>query len=181
MSEIRIPWSNDFQLTWDDFVGPIEQNNSQMAWTHTWLDYSYDIKLVERKTQTKFEITNIKVTAYYRKSISWVKSEMKIRSDQSKILKHEQGHLDLAELHARKIEKKMKDDFNGKHFSCKGKTHDEKQTFAQTRAKVLLDEIYTEGLKNWHRYESDYDEKTNHGLKDIVQIKYDSIFDKLRI
>ena len=179
MSEILVPCKKDLILTWDDYVGLIE-NTPQKAWTHTRLKYIHNTKLHKTKTKTKFQITNITVTAYYNKSTSWVKPEMKTRHDQAQILKHEQGHLDLAEMSARKIEYKMKKEFEGKKFTCKGKTEQEQIAFAKSESKKMLEEKWKELLPEWHNYETNYDDKTQHGMNNTAQILYDQIFDNLR-
>ena len=179
--EIKIPWSKDFILEWGDYKGVPVQNSNQKAWTHTWIDYSKELEFIKKlPTKTKFRFKNIKVTAYFRQSISWVKQEQLSLPNQATILKHEQGHLDLAEEHAKKVESRMKKEFMGKRFISKGNSEQEQIADAERIADNLLKQICDEMNAEWHSFEDQYDKETAHGLRVGVQRSYDEKFDLLR-
>jgi predicted secreted Zn-dependent protease len=178
---LLVPWQKDLILQWADYVGAPDHTSEQMAWTFTCIKYAYEIEIIKRSSKVKFVIKNLKVTAYYNKSASWVKPALLNRTDQADILKHEQGHLDIAEEYARKIQHAMVAAVKGKSFSCKGKTEEEQQNYARTAAQQMLDSIYKKGFAEWHRDERRYDDESRHGLALNEQQKYNKRFDQLRI
>lgn len=178
-----VPWNKNFILKWSDYTGTSDSNSPQKAWTHTCIRYTFEVEIIKKATKIKFTIKNVKVTAYYNQSASWVKSELLIRNDQAAILKHEQGHLDIAEKFARKMQSKMIERVNEKTYSCKGKNEEEWKLYANTSADAILDQIFNEVAKEWHEYEGEavgYDFRTKHGMKHDEQAKYDTELNQLR-
>jgi hypothetical protein len=91
-----IRWSARRPLTWADFQGrPPDRNDAVAAET------AYTILHGAQCVGSKFAYT---VVAAFRPSESWVKLPMlRTPADNSRALKHEQAHFDLAEVHARRI------------------------------------------------------------------------------
>jgi hypothetical protein len=91
-----IRWSARRPLTWADFQGkPPDRADSVAAET------AYTILHGVRCVGSKFDYT---VVAAFRPEESWVKLPMlRTTADNSRALKHEQAHFDLAEIHARRI------------------------------------------------------------------------------
>jgi|ADGO01.1.fsa_nt_gi hypothetical protein len=85
-----IDWSASRKLTWDDFKGPVdpESKNAALTTSSINIEFGYDGTGLEY---------SIKCT--FNKERSWVR----IRN--AEVLAHEQGHFDLAEIHARKLNK----------------------------------------------------------------------------
>lgn len=179
-TEIRIPWTKSLILKWSDFIGPQNLRTNQQAWTYTWIDYSHEINIIKKQYRTKFQFKKIEVTSYFRKSNSWVKPALLNRSDQATILKHEQGHLDLAEEYARKIQTQMESELMEKKFTCKGKTDAEQTEFAKNMAKKKLKMIWERLYPGWRKIEDLYDSETKYGMKPEIQQIYDDRFDRLR-
>ena len=96
--EEKMEWSASRPLTWNDFRGTpnpvadfVATTNSGMSFT-----YSYSIRNGSRKI-------NFEVKSYFYPNSSWY-----IKKDVSPyILKHEQTHFDISELHARKLRKRL--------------------------------------------------------------------------
>jgi len=92
--EDKIIWAESTQLEWNDFQGTPKETSG--------LDANTIAGIQCKPTKTKYKIgerVNYDVFAYFSKSNSWVKS-----GKQSEyLLKHEQIHFDIAELHARKL------------------------------------------------------------------------------
>lgn len=117
-----IKWQEERKLTWDDFKAePLKMGNTA-AMTTTHLGFSYNV--VNGKA-------TYKIDCRFEKSKSWglVKNDW--------ILKHEQGHFDIAEIFARKLHKSVSEyQFNKSSFqkdlnSIYKSVVDEKETFQQ--------------------------------------------------
>lgn len=124
-----IDWSAK-RLEWDDFKATPIKNTDAAALTATHLGFSYSY-------------TNNKVTydiiCRFDKTKSWglVKTDW--------ILRHEQGHFDIAEIFARKLKK----DISEYQFS--------KRTFRKD-----LDSIYTKVIKEKESFQLAYDTETDY-------------------
>jgi hypothetical protein len=88
-----VDWNASRKLTWEDFKGPVDPDSKNAALTSSSIniEFGYDDEGLEYSIKCSFN-----------KQKSWVR----IRN--TEVLAHEQGHFDLAELHARKLFKAMK-------------------------------------------------------------------------
>ncbi len=92
----KITWGEGRLLVWDDFRAlPLEKTLFH-ANTNTGLSYSWGLK----GTSQKMELT-YKVETFFYPEQSWVQEASK----NDHLLKHEQLHFDISELHARKLKK----------------------------------------------------------------------------
>ncbi|MAP54914.1 DUF922 domain-containing protein [Altibacter sp.] len=98
----KIPWRAPDQLTWADFQGVPEGNSSYVASTNSGLSFSYSYS--ERNGERIFEYT---IQSNFYPKLSWYRPE----AASEYILKHEQTHFDISELHARIFRKRM-EEFN---------------------------------------------------------------------
>ncbi|WKT57199.1 hypothetical protein QVH35_07085 [Candidatus Nitrosotenuis chungbukensis] len=107
---------------------------------------------------------------------------MKNISDKNRILllKHEQGHFDLAEEITRKARIKIIKRFQNKVFTVKGKNENEAKNDAILQVTKIRKEIESELQKEFKYQEAKYDDKTNHGLILKYQEEYNKRFEKLR-
>ncbi len=89
-----LPWSASRKLTWDDFKSRPDQNATNAALTTSKIifKYSYD-------SEKGFTYT---IGCVFEKNGSWGR----VKTDY--ILSHEQGHFDIAEIYARKLNKMIK-------------------------------------------------------------------------
>jgi hypothetical protein len=85
-----ISWNANRKLQWSDFKAPPPQNAPNAALTSSGIL----IKFATNGSSLSFEIT-----CNFDKSNSWGR----VKNDH--ILSHEQGHFDIAEIHARKLNK----------------------------------------------------------------------------
>lgn len=92
----KITWEEERQLTWDDFRAVPLEKTLFHANTNTGLSYSWGLK----GTSQKMELT-YKVETFFYPEQSWVQEASK----NDHLLKHEQLHFDISELHARKLRK----------------------------------------------------------------------------
>jgi uncharacterized protein DUF922 len=138
-ADVAFPWSAARRLTWSDFQGPPPAEGGEGARTAYTLYYAW------RCRGAAFEFRAI---AAFRPRQSWVKAAVRNDALQSgSVLGHEQTHFDLAEVHARGMQR---------HFArlvgpCR-KT--DRELTALTRR--LLQEEKAEQRR--------YDQETNHGL-----------------
>src|SRR5215831_5043036 len=95
-----IAWSPERKLSWDDFKSTPDPNSPNAALTNTAIniEFGYDKSGLTWSIRCSFD-----------KTLSWVR----IKNDA--VLAHEQGHFDIAEIYARKLNKALKEyHFNGK-------------------------------------------------------------------
>lgn len=90
-----ISWKASYKLSWDDFKDKPNMNTSAVAITASGITFGFSIK------QTDDEVVDFstKVHAHFYPEQSWYKPN---RAN-NHVLKHEQLHFDITELHARKL------------------------------------------------------------------------------
>lgn len=91
--EGMIAWKEGMTLSWDQFRGAAEKDNPHHAQSHCMLDAS-----VRNIDNSIF----IEVHAYFLPARSWTR----VRDDAA-LLRHEQLHFDITELHARMLRKRL--------------------------------------------------------------------------
>jgi hypothetical protein len=178
MSDINVlVWSSDFFLKWSDFnaesnTAAFEDSHSIIKYRHTWT-----VKSDKIESQIIFFIENIQLSVEFYPDLSWVRT-LQTNDD---LLKHEQGHFDLAELTKRENLEKLQNKFYQKQFPTRGKNEDQRKQFAkEDSGKMIAIEVYKlEEILSQRRQE--YDEQTNFGQNLEKQLEYNSIFDKLRL
>ena len=178
MSEINvIVWSKDFFLRWSDFsavsnTAAFEDSHSVIKYRHTWTVNSEEIG-----SQIIFFIENIQLSVEFYPDLSWVRT----LQTNDNLLKHEQGHFDLAELVKRENLEKLQNKFHKKEFLTRGKNEDQQKQFAkEDSGKLIVMEVEKlEEILSKRRQE--YDEQTNFGQNLEKQSEYNSIFDRLRL
>jgi len=139
--EKLIAWNVTRQLTWDDYKGTPDPNSDAAASTTTYLgiEYKLDNSGFGWTIQCSFSISR-----------SWG------RNKTDNVLKHEQGHFDIAEIFARKLNKKMKE-----------------YPFNQTTYKTDLPKIYTTITEEKEAFQEQYDNETDHSRKKEQQAAWE--------
>ena len=125
-----IKWQEERKLTWDDFKAVPVKMGSTAAMTTTHLGFGYSISngVITYKIDCRFET---------KKSWGLVKNDW--------ILKHEQGHFDIAELFARKLNQQTSEyKLNRNSF------------------KTDLDAIYKSVVDEKEKYQQLYDDETDY-------------------
>lgn len=130
--EELIHWSDAQRLTWKDYKGQVDRNSGAAASTATYLgiDYNFSPRGL-----------TYKITCSFSKNKSWGLHKTDY------ILSHEQAHFDIAEIFARKLNKKM--------IAYK---------FDRKNYKSDLRKIYEEVLNEKDEMQNKYDEETNHSI-----------------
>lgn len=140
-----IQWSVNYKLQWSDFVGKIDslgedRERSAVTWT------------LKKSTEWKLSKDSIEfnLICYFLRYNSW----KKIETDE--LLKHEQGHFNLSEIHMRKLRKTF----------CEYESHD---------LQATVDFYYLEYSKmeeNNRQSQDLYDKETNFSKNEVEQKKW---------
>jgi len=132
-TEELIDWSATRRLAWNDYKSNPDPGSDAAASTTTYLgiEYNFSQNTVTYKIACRFSPT---------KSWGLHKTDY--------ILSHEQGHFDIAEIFARKLNKKM----------------NEYQFDRKTYQKDLKN-IYQEIIDEKEEWQNSYDEETNHSIR----------------
>ena len=142
--DVKIYWSKDKLLTWNDFKAKPIKSCPIAADTDSGFElrssYNSDDHLIVIDLQT-----------YFIKNKSWYKPD----KNSENLLKHEQGHFDISELFTRKLhENIIKEKIKEKNIS---------QRITQ------LNEKYTYEL---HKYQDLYDKETEHSINEKKQMEW---------
>jgi hypothetical protein len=138
-SNEMIPWSYK-RLTWEDFLCEPRKGTEAVASTSTSLGIAYQMQ----NGNLSYDIT-----CYFSKTKSWglMKTDY--------ILAHEQGHFDITEIFARKLNEALQNyDFN-------------KRTF-----KKDVSDIYNSIVSQKEEFQKIYDRETDHSRKRKIQYEW---------
>ena len=177
----RIAWSKDFFLKWSDYLAVPDPLSKFGALTRTTISQESRFFLHKTSSRFKFKISNIKLTAVFIPSISWVKESDRNSIYQDQLLRHEQGHFDATEELKRKMEHKLILEIESKTFSSKGKTFDECSSYADKETTEILRKKLASVIDDLKDFHKKYDKDTDYGRNIIAQAEYDIRFAKLRL
>jgi predicted secreted Zn-dependent protease len=132
-----IKWSAERKLTWNDFKGEPQTGTDVAALTSTYLgiEYHFENKKV-----------NYQISCRFSRNRSWVAH----KSDY--ILRHEQGHFDITELFARKLNKAVSELIKEN----------------QTKQKELAS-VYEKLMKEKSAMQEKYDTETDNSRNTVKQ------------
>ena len=139
-NEDLLNWSSSRRLTWSDYLGQPDPSSDAAASTTTFLGIDYHF------TNTGF---TFKIDSRFSKSKSWglYKTEY--------ILSHEQGHFDIAEVFARKLNKRMSE-----------------YKFDRRNYQQDLKQIYDEIVDEKEDVQNTYDRETRHSINKQRQAEW---------
>jgi len=171
-----ITWSKDYFLNWSDFKAEsnpssFEDSSSHVKYHHTWTVNS------EMSDGTiYFLIDDIKLSTQFFRHLSWV------RENQAslELLKHEQGHFDLAESLRPIITEEIQKEFKDKKFTTRGKNDEQRKQFAREDSKLMISKELEKWLNDLSQKRMKYDEETEFGHNLNKQNEYDKKFNELR-
>ncbi len=94
----KLVWKEDRKLQWSDFKGTPISHPSFVASTNTGLNFGYSYTLAHNTVSVDFS-----VESFFNPQKSWYLP----KEVSPEILRHEQGHFDISELHARILRKRL--------------------------------------------------------------------------
>lgn len=148
-SSTEIIWQPGTRLQWDDFRSRTGASGLYKAYTTAGIRYAIDAP--EGKVRIRTE-------AYFLKEESWVHVDHKVAT----LLRHEQGHFDIAGVFALRLAKALQhlevsaEEFMQKHLN--------------ERAEELFQAIYAELDATQQRY----DQETVHGTNTEAQTQWEA-------
>jgi len=135
-----VPWSYTRKLSWSDFQSEPQRNTDAVALTSTSLGLSYQINN---------SVLTYEINCTFAKNKSWGL----LKTDY--ILAHEQGHFDITEIYARRLNKAMQQyEFNA-------------QTYKQD-----INAIYESIVQEKEASQEAYDGETDHSRNRNVQMEW---------
>lgn len=145
----HIPYDPDSPLTWSDFEGKPIKNHEAHALT------SYEVMFSSSYNGETGEM-QFEVTCVFVKDKSWVKED-----PTDLLLKHEQGHFDIAEIYTRKLRKELG-----------------QMKFNPKTIEAEVGKIYNRLMKESHERQRKYDKETDHSKIKEKQAEWDIIIAK---
>jgi hypothetical protein len=139
-SEELVDWTESRKLTWADYKANPDPGSDAAASTTTYLGIEYSI------SDKSF---GFKIQCRFSKNRSWGLHKTDY------ILAHEQGHFDIAEIFARKLNKAM------------GEYSFNKKTYQKD-----LKKIYGDIMEEKEKTQDKYDKETNHSINKAKQAEW---------
>ncbi len=171
-----IEWNAEFNLSENNFLGTVNESDPHDANTRAGVNYFFKHRVNEDKKRWKIKVEEIWTCAYFFPNNSWLRPKILGEINLPRLIKHEQGHFDLAEKCSRRFEKKLKNKFRNKTFSFNKNLVSDPEVEVKKLIQIEF-EILNEELVQGH---IDYDKITNHGLITTEQEKFDARFEQLR-
>ncbi len=170
-------WSNDSFLRWSDFKA--ESNPAVFEDSHSFIKYRYTWTVNSDKIgeQVLFFIENIQLYVEFHPVLSWVRHSQANED----LLKHEQGHYDLAELVKRENLEKLRGRFHKDLFPVRGKNEEQEKQFAKYDSGIIIAKEVEKLECIFFQRRQEYDAHTNFSQNSKKQSEYDAIFDSLRL
>ena len=171
-----VEWSKNRLLTWSDYKaeshpGTFEDAHSAIKYRCTW---TVDSKKIGN--EILFFIENIVLHTEFHSLLSWVRSS----EANDMLLKHEQGHFDLAQLINQENLKKLQNLFYGKQYPTRGKNEEQRKQLAKEDSGRMIT-LEVEKLEQYLlEQRNDYDVETDYGKNIEKQQKFNSMFEQLR-
>jgi len=172
-------WNKTRLLKWTDFEKKPDSKSKASASSAIGFQSQPLIEHIKDGIKFKFKIGDMQLHAIFIPSLSWVVKNLS-KTNSVLLLKHEQGHFDLAEEITRKTKSNAAKRFYGRAFIANGKNENKAKKHAiyqVTRIRKKIDDMLQKELKE---QQTKYESVTNHGLIKGHQDKYNKRFEKLR-
>ncbi len=141
-TDSTLHWRADRRLTWGDFRGAPGPGERLHALTSA--DLTVNVSCAN-------DVLTVAVEAVFLPLESWTKS-----ADSAPLLRHEQLHFDLTEIHARLLRRSLAQ----ARLTC---------AQAQTQLQPLIDA----GFASWQAAQRQYDRESGHGLDGPAQARWE--------
>ncbi len=147
-TECSLNWVKERKLNWEDFRGRPEAGVRAIAMTHSGFQTFPSNEKIGAKTYVR-----TKVIAQFDCDESWVRRSER---ENAYALHHEQGHFDISEIYARKLEKLLNE-----------------KPIPLPDYNRVLDVIYDRVFSEMGNYQERYDAETDHSLNRPKQSEWD--------
>lgn len=174
-----IIWQKDRILKWSDFKKKPEPRPEASAVSAVGFQSGPFVEHIKIGSKFKFRIKEMNLNTIFMPDCSWVVKGI-TKENRILLLKHEQGHFDLAEEITRKARVRTTNRLRNRIFNIRGKNEIKAKKDALLRVSRIRKKIAARLNKELTNQEAKYDDKTNHGLIVRHQKKYNKRFDKLR-
>jgi hypothetical protein len=169
-------WSEDYLLNWSDFkaesnLSAFEDSSSHIKFHYTWLVNSEVLG-----DRIYFLIEDIRLSTQFLRHLSWVRE----RQSTLDLLKHEQGHFDLAESLRPIITEKIQNEFKDKKFPTRGQNDEQQKQFAREDSGLMIAHELEKWFLDFSQKREKYDRDTEFGHNWKKQKEYDEQFAELR-
>ena len=170
-----VEWSQNDSLTWSDFKA--ESNPAIFEDSRSTIKYRFTWTINSDKLNDKivFFIENIQLTVEFHPLLSWVR----FSEASDNLLKHEQGHFDLAETIRREHVKLLENKFYEKVFPTRGQNDAQRKQFAKEDSGRMISKEVDKLTETLTKKREEYDVETNFGNNIEIELKYAKIFEKL--
>lgn len=174
-----ITWNKTQILKWSDFKKKPDPRSRASANSAIGFESKPIIEHIKIGNKFGFKIKDMQLQAIFIPAFSWVIKNLNLKSSRL-LLKHEQGHFDLAEEITRKTRAKITNSFQNRDLTAKGKNEHAARKDAVLQTIKIRKKIEGQLRKEFKLQETKYDDETNHGLIIKHQEKYNKRFNKLR-
>lgn len=144
----NIHYTVDKMLNWSDFQGKPVEASDAAAITNA----GFGVNLLFRRNEKATELV-IDVNCSFSKKDSWVKNANK----KAYILKHEQGHFDIAFIHTISFMQKLRN-----------------ASFTTSNYAAVIQKIYNQSVTEMSNMQNQYDSETDHSKISEKQAAWDS-------
>jgi len=171
-----ITWSKDYFLNWSDFKA--ESNPSTFEDSSSYIKYHYTWTVNSEMSEGKifFQIQDIKISTQFLRHLSWVRE----KQSSLELLKHEQGHFDLAEFLRPIITEKIQNEFSNKKFLTYGQNDEQRKQFARKDSSLRIAKELEKWSYDLSQKRIKYDKDTEFGQIVTKQKEHDEKFNELR-
>ncbi len=171
-----ITWSKEYFLNWSDFKA--ESNPSAFEDSSSYIKYhqTWTVNSEIFDGQIYFQIKDIQLYTQFLRHLSWVRE----KQSSSELLKHEQGHFDLAELLRPIFTEKIQNELINKKFPTFGKNDEQRKQFARRDSNLMIAKELEKCSYDLSQKRRKYDEDTELGQNVKKQKEHDEKFDELR-
>ncbi len=172
-----IVWSKDCFLRWNDFQA--ESNPAAFEDAHSTIRFRHTWTLNSDKVENKivFFIENLHLSVEFHPVLSWYRQG----ENNDTLLRHEQGHFDLGELVKNENLENLQNKFYGKQFPTRGQNEEQRKQFAKEDSGKMISKDVKALDKILSQRRKQYDDDTCFGQNIDAQLKYNLLFDKLRV
>ena len=161
-----LEWSANAPLRWEDFQGPVDPSASRerVAMTAASLSWGYTYGLERGNGHCVYRITSIDIQAIFNRRDSWVLPGHLT----DRVLEHEQGHFDIAQLFKLKLEDSASELLSAR-WPCEGDSVQAASEYTVREAGRIVSNL---GQKIWSEHvaaQKAYDDQTGHGTESRAQ------------